>query len=199
MDENTERRLRDADPLARRTPDAERDQEWLRETAGSVATQAPPSRRARGRLLVAAAAVAVLAATAGGFLLRDGDDAKTPAVAPPPTVTDLSLPASDPMAMCEMFSVEALAKSPMAFGGEVVENDGDQVLLDVETWYRGGDSDQVRLTAPDVSVALLGGSIEFEVGERYLLTAYDGRVNYCGFSGPWTQEMADAFRAAFGG
>ena len=36
------------------------------------------------------------------------------------------------------------------------------------------------------------------MGSRYLVTAYDGTVNYCGFSGPWTQEMADAYAAAFG-
>ena len=45
----------------------------------------------------------------------------------------------------------------------------------------------------------LGGSIDFQVGSRYLVTAYDGIVNYCGFSGPWTQELADAYAAAFAG
>ena len=198
MDDTTERRLRDADPLARRTSDDARDQEWLTDTARAVTTQAPPSRRPRARILVAAAAAAVLAATVGGFLLMGGEDDAQP-VATLPTVTELELPANDPMAMCVVFSVDALAEAPMAFGGEVVEKDGEQVLLDVDTWYRGGDTDQVRLTAPDISKALLGGTIDFAVGQRYLLTAYDGNVNYCGFSGPWSQEMADAYAAAFGG
>jgi hypothetical protein len=35
------------------------------------------------------------------------------------------------------------------------------------------------------------------VGARYLVTATDGTVNGCGFSGPWTQEMADTYAAAF--
>jgi hypothetical protein len=197
MDETTERRLRDADPITRRTPDETRDQEWLLDTARSATADAPAPRRSRALALVAAAAAVVLAATAGGFLLR-GNDTKAPTVAAPPTVTDLSLPVNDPMAMCIVFSVEELAKAPMALEGEVVEMDGDSVLLDVTTWYRGGDTDQVQLTAPDISAALLGGTIEFEVGSTYLLTAYDGYVNYCGFSGAWSQELADAYAAAFG-
>jgi hypothetical protein len=40
--------------------------------------------------------------------------------------------------------------------------------------------------------------IDFQVGSRYLVTALDGTVNYCGFSGLWTQELADTYAAAFG-
>ncbi len=197
MDDTTERRLRDADPLARRTPDEARDQEWLRETADSV-TAAPTARRPRGRLLVAAAAAAVLAASAGGLLLRGGDDPETPPAAAAPTVTELRMPANDAMGMCIVYTVEELAKAPVALGGEVTDVDGETVLIDVDTWYRGGDADQVRLTAADTSQTSLGYSIDFQEGERYLITAYDGTVNVCGFSGPWTQEMADDYAAAFG-
>jgi hypothetical protein len=199
MDPTTERRLRDADPLARRHTDDERDQDWLRETSRSVTTQPPRSRRPRAMTLVAAAAAVVLAAAAGGFLLRgaDGDNGGGETVAAP-TVTDLSVPPGDVMQSCVAFSVETLAPMQVAFGGEVVEKSDDEILIDVETWYRGGDSDQVRLTAPDMSMTSLGGSIDFQVGSRYLLTAAGGTVNYCGFSGPWTQSMEDAFTAAFG-
>jgi hypothetical protein len=203
MDDTTERRLRDADPLLRRTTDESRDQDWLRDTAASAASQPPRSKRPRGVVLVAAAAAVVLAAAAGGFLLRGGDEpagtaTDTPDVAPP-SVTDLALPPNDSMGMCLAFSVEELAKAPVAFGGAVTEMAGDEVLVDVERWYRGGDSDQVRLTAPDTSMTSLGYSIDFEVGSRYLISAYDGVVNICGFSGPWTQEMGDAYAEAFGG
>jgi hypothetical protein len=199
-DHTTERRLRDADPLARRTDDESRDQDWLRETARSAASQPPRSTRRRGVVLVAAAAAVVLAATAGGFLLRGGDDTKkTTTTVAAPTVTDLALPPSNTMGMCLAFSVEELAKAPVAFGGEVTEKSSDQVLVEVEKWYRGGDSDQVRLTAPDTSMTSLGYSIDFQVGERYLITAYDGVVNVCGFSGPWTQDMGEAFDTAFAG
>jgi hypothetical protein len=40
--------------------------------------------------------------------------------------------------------------------------------------------------------------IEFREGERYLITASDEDVNYCGFSGSATPSF-DAFDEAFGG
>jgi hypothetical protein len=46
--------------------------------------------------------------------------------------------------------------------------------------------------------ALIGG-IPFEVGGQYLVTAYDGNVNYCGFTGESTPELKDAFEEAFAG
>jgi hypothetical protein len=36
------------------------------------------------------------------------------------------------------------------------------------------------------------------LGEQYLITATDGNVNYCGFSGPSTPELRSAFEEAFG-
>jgi hypothetical protein len=35
------------------------------------------------------------------------------------------------------------------------------------------------------------------VGSRYLVTATNGTVNYCGFSGLWSQELANGFADAF--
>src|SRR5687768_4044486 len=116
MDPMTERRLRDADPLARRTPDESGDQDWLRETALSVTTHPPRSRRPRAFVIAAAAAV-VVAATAGGFLLRDSGDADGGATVAAPTVTDLTVGPEDTMSMCVAFSVEALAPMPVAFSG----------------------------------------------------------------------------------
>lgn len=199
MDPKLELRLRNADPVARRTPDDAHDQDWLRETARSVTTRTARSRRPRALVLGAAAAALVLAAAAGGFLLRGIDDGEGGgATDAAPTVVDFTLPPDDMMASCIAFSVETLAPMQVAFGGEVVEKSDGEILIDVATWYRGGDSDQVRLTAPDISITSLGGSIDFQVGSRYLVTAAAGNINYCGFSGPWTQSMADAFAAAFG-
>ena len=63
--------------------------------------------------------------------------------------------------------------------------EGDTVHLDVDHWFKGGDAGQVVLNAPQGMEALIA-SIPFEVGRQYLITAYDGNVNYCGFSGPST-------------
>jgi hypothetical protein len=198
MDPTLERRLRDADPLARRTTDESRDQDWLLGTARSAATRSPRPRQPRALVLGVAAAAVVLAAAAGGAYLRSGDDHGGDAAVAAPTVTDLSLGSQYGMAMCIRFSVETLAPMPVAFSGEVTEKSADAIVIDVDTWYRGGDSDQVRLQAPDMSVTSLGSSIDFQQGSRYLVTATDGTVNYCGFSGPWSQDLADAYTAAFG-
>jgi hypothetical protein len=104
----------------------------------------------------------------------------------------------DPMAMCIVFSVEELAKAPVAFEGTVTDSSGGTVTLDVDEWFKGGDADQVILEAPAGMEALIGG-IPFTVGDAYLITAYDGTVNYCGFSGPSTPELRSAFEAAFAG
>ena len=138
----------------------------------------------------------VLAAAAGGFALRGGDDGDGATVAAP-TVTDLTLGPEDTMAMC-IRSRSRRSRRCRRLQRRGTERSDDEILIDVDTWYRGGDTDQVRLSAPDMSMTSLGSSIDFQAGSRYLVTATDGTVNYCGFSGPWTQEMADAYAAAFG-
>jgi hypothetical protein len=200
MDPTLERRLRDADPNARLASDPDRDQDWLRSTAASVKSRSARSRRPRGLVLGAAAAAVVLAAAAGGAIVANngGDGSGGGAVVAAPTVTNLKLPAPDAMAMCIRFDVDTLAPMPVAFSGTVREANDESVLLDVDHWYRGGDTDQVRLASPKSDYVALEGGIDFQVGARYLITATDGRVNFCGFSGPWTQEMADTFAQAFG-
>jgi len=52
------------------------------------------------------------------------------------------------------------------------------------------------LVAPEGMEALIGG-VTFEPGQQYLITATDGVVNYCGFSGPATPELQALFDQAF--
>lgn len=141
---------------------------------------------------VAAAAVVIVAIGAVGLLSRDGGD---PVAAGP--ALELNAGGEDPMAMCIQFSVEELAKAQVAFEGTVSSVDGDAVTLDVDTWFTGGDAAQVVLNAPQGLEALIDG-FAFEEGAQYLITAYDGNVNYCGFSAKSTPEMRAAFEEAFG-
>ena len=46
---------------------------------------------------------------------------------------------------------------------------------------------------------LLIGGVTFEPGQQYLITATDGVVNYCGFSGPVSPELQALFDQAFPG
>ena len=67
----------------------------------------------------------------------------------------------------------------------------------MDHWYRGGSADLVTVENLGGSVALDG--VEFVAGDDYLVTATDGVVNVCGFSGPATPELEASFEEAFGG
>lgn len=200
MTEDLEARLRAADP-ARAVVDSSVDRDLLEalmhDTATSTEsrTDSLPAPHRRRWLPALAAAALVAAVGVGGYAALSPDEAP-PAAAP--TVTELALPGSDTMASCVMYDVEFLRPMPVAFSGTAVEVGDGSVLLDVDRWYRGGDSDQVRLVAPGQEMVALLGSVTFEEGGRYLVTATDGVVNSCGFSAEWSPQMAEDFEQAFG-
>lgn len=99
---------------------------------------------------------------------------------------------------CLAFDPAILAEMPMAFEATAKSVEGERVTLSVERWFKGGTADEVVLDAPAGLEALIGG-ISFEVDGRYLISATDGVVNYCGFSGEATPELTSGFEAAFGG
>jgi hypothetical protein len=87
---------------------------------------------------------------------------------------------------------------PLAFRGTATEVGGDVVTLKVDHWFKGGDAEEVVLRAPQGLEALIDG-IAFEADREYLISATDGQVNYCGFSGEVTPELEAGFEAAFEG
>lgn len=186
MTDEMRERLARLDPLPPGVParTTESSQHLLEEIMSNEVAVRSDTRK----WLPAAAAALVVAGIAAAFALGGGGSSQ-------PLV--LSAGHDDPMAMCIQFSVEELAKAPVAFEGVVTSADGEAVELDVTQWFKGGDADTVSLEAPSGMEALIGG-IPFAEGESYLITAYDGTVNYCGFSGPATADLRDAFSAAFG-
>jgi len=84
----------------------------------------------------------------------------------------------------------------VAFSGTATEVGGDSVTLDVDRWYKGGDAAVVWLAHYNPDAVSLDG-FEFVRGERYLITATEDTVNFCRYSGPWSQNLADAFQEAF--
>jgi len=207
-DDELRARLQAADPARRDAP----ADSWIdelvvatmtvhdqagQETGQDIKGERPPGR---SRWLVAGAAAAVAVIAVGGYAFFAGDsrdDGGNGSEAR--TELALRLPAADPMAMCIEFSVDTLRPMETAFAGTATDVTGDQVTLDVDHWYKGGDADVVELTGSSDAGVMLEGGIEFTEGERYLVTATDGNVNGCGFSAVWSQEMADAFEAAFAG
>jgi hypothetical protein len=113
-------------------------------------------------------------------------------------------------ASCVQFSVSVLREMPLAFAGTVtavtIPTLGDMTLtLSVDHWYKGGIADVVTLTTmtghaltPTTHIWIEDG-VEFAQGKRYLVTATNGTVNGCGFTGEATPELEKAFADAFPG
>jgi len=101
------------------------------------------------------------------------------------------------MSSCLPFDVATLAGMSPAFAGTVTSVDGGKVVLDVDRWYAGGEAEQVLLSQPDATTSAALDGVTFEEGERYLVTAAQGTVNGCGYSGPATPELEAAFDQAF--
>ncbi|MEX2252223.1 MAG: hypothetical protein WD895_09150 [Acidimicrobiia bacterium] len=202
MTDELRNRLSRLDPMASDVPTepvtTESSRQLLEEIMSSPNVEQPgssgtPSKRP-WLVAVAAAAVVIVAIGAVGLLSGDGDGGGDTIAATPPL--ELNAGGEDPMAMCIMFSIEYLAPMPVAFEGTVASVDGDAVTLEVDTWFKGGDASQVVLNAPQGLEALIDG-FAFEEGGQYLITATEGNVNYCGFSGKSTPELRAAFEEAF--
>lgn len=175
----------------------ERLMEILDRPAASPQPRAPGGRN-RTRLLAAAAAVlVVVAAGVAGIIAATGGDPapRTPAA----TTVALRAPSSDAANSCIRFDVELLRNMPVAFAGTATSVTTHTATLRVDRWYRGGSADRVTVSVPDAQTSVELDGVEFVDGQRYLLTATDGVVNGCGFSGPATRQLEDAFAQAFGG
>lgn len=187
-----------ADPLPAATAAEiqERVMQTIDHEAENASDDTAVARWRRPRVLAAAAAV-VLVLAVGATLATSTDDPSTRPAAP--TTLALSLPDSGVIASCLAFDVNVLREMPVAFAGTVTDIGDDAVTLDVNHWYKGGDADLVTvgLNSGQTSAALDG--VDFAAGESYLLTATDGTVNGCGFSGPASPELEAAFADAFPG
>ena len=166
---------------------------------------APPRNRKRWALPTLAAAAAIGIAIGGMVVVgsfRSGDPeeiAQAPATTAVPgklKVLELSAGTEDVFASCLAITPEALAEMPVAFKGTVNTSEGGLVTLTIDQAYKGTDAQVATLVAPEGMEALIGG-VTFEPGQQYLITATDGVVNYCGFSGPVTPELQALFDAAF--
>ena len=153
------------------------------------------SRRRRNWLALGGVAAAAVVAIGGAVMIGNNDGGDPQVAAGPPL--ELSLGASDPMAMCIMFDTAVLAGMSPAFAGTATAVDGETVTLSVDRWYTGGDASTVVLEGASGSPALIDG-FEFVAGQQYLITAAEGNVNFCGYSGLATPELTAAFDAAFG-
>lgn len=201
MTDELRQRLARLDPMHSGVPTESTTEESSRELLEQVMStpikeRETPKSEPRKRWLVATAAVAALVLAVAAGIGLAGDEG-TPSIQDKAPIA-LDAGTEDLMAICVMFSPEELERvADLAFEGTVTAVDGNTVTLSVDDWFRGGDgATEVALNAPQGMEALIGG-IPFEVGGQYLISAADGTVNYCGFSGPATPDLRAGFESAF--
>lgn len=159
-------------------------------TEQQIPDTTPPTRWRKPAVLAAAAA-AVLALGVGG-VLASGGSANPPAKAK----TSIALKSAGggvSLGSCIMFSVDILKDMPVAFAGTVSAVAQDAVTLTVDHWYKGGNADLVTIDTPVTSE----GPGEFVQGNKYLVTATNGTVNGCGYTGEATPDLQKYFDEAF--
>jgi hypothetical protein len=181
-------------------------QMWHRKGVPADDTLADESRRTgthdRSPLtwLVAGAVVLLIAGAAlFGLFNRGTDEPGTPSGAPAesaePSRTLLNaVPASG---RCMPPNAEVLRQQTLAFDGVVRSIVHGEATLEPSRVYAGEATDVVVVQAPDRDLQALLAAVDFREGERYLVAATDGRVTLCGFSGPYTPELARLYDAAY--
>jgi hypothetical protein len=194
--EELKSRLQKLDPTASGVEIKSVDDESSQKMLEKIMSQPVESKNPRPAwYLLGAAAVAVVVIGAVSLLGSRSDPDVI--ASPDQEALELSLGESDAMASCIATSAEILRDMPMAFAGTATSVEGEYATLTVDEWFVGGDAATVRLLAPAGFEALIGG-ITFEEGRSYLVSAFDGTVNYCGFSGESTPELRALYDEAFG-
>lgn len=203
------RRLSDADPVAPSVPvdpvTSPRARELLERIMQTVEEptevfHANRPCRWRRRATLAAAAAAVLAIGVGGAIVatHNGATSRTPPTKSATSTLALSVQGGISVGSCVPFDVKILRDMPVALAGTVTVADPGSVTLKVDHWYKGGNADQVTIAQPDPQSSVALDGVTFEKGKRYLLTATNGTVNGCGFSGAATPDLAKSYQQAFG-
>ena len=190
-DDELRHRLAASDPTPPGTPVDPINSDRAREMMEDImSTQTIQPRIAPRRVRLIGAVAAALVVVMGGVGLFGGFDSE-----PAPLV--LSAEGSDALASCLPFDVEILQGMSPAFGGTVVELTDSVATLEVDRWFTGGHAEVVQINYAPGFEALIG-TPALEVGQRYLITATDGVVNGCGYSGVATPEYEASFEQAFG-
>lgn len=181
---------------------------WHRGSVPDDDTLTDESRRTGTRdrsaltwLVAVAVALLIAGAALFGLLDRGGDEPGKPSEPAPdtdaPTVTRLT--AAPQPGRCMLPNVELLRIQTLAFEGVVRSITEGEATLEPSRIFKGEQADLVVVKAPDRDLQALLSAVDFREGERYLVSATEGRVTLCGFSGRRTPELADLYAEAYGG
>lgn len=208
-DDELREMLRGVDPASSLSPaDPHVVARLLEDTMSSDLNPENRETGTRGRspltwLVAAAAVLLIVGGGMFGLINHDKGSNDVPTAVdttgtPEPTVTQLAAPAST-SAKCMVPNAELLSRQTIAFEGAVREIAEGRVVLVPSTFYVGEVTDLVEVEAPAADMTELVGAVDFRVGESYLVSATDGRVTVCGFSGPVTPELSALYAEAFPG
>ena len=166
----------------------------------------------RNRLtwLVAAAAAAMIAGVGGVAISGLGNDKAPPSAghqttSPGGTGSDANAPlAGQTTALgvgatqdkCAAPTPEILAQYPQAFQGTVTSIEDDTVTIETTEVLNGEVGETVEVTAPQSGFDAMIGAVNFEVGESYLVAAYDGQLSMC-YTGSANGSLRSPFEKAF--
>jgi hypothetical protein len=159
-------------------------------------TPAPAKPRRRLTFALAAAAVVAVAGVGTAVTVNSRTPDRTgQSTAAQPMA--LRMPDTSVATSCAIFDVAFLRRTPVAFQGTAVEVADTSVVLHVDRWFRGGPDGvvTVRVTRPGPDVS---EGVEFTAGKTYLVSAWDGAVSVCGYTGELTPELLAYYNQAFG-
>ena len=199
-------RLRAADPVrSDDVPDASlaRISATLQEHIVSVPrdpNRIPPTRRplawAGGLAIAGALALAVAVGTGNLGGQPSAPVGNVPVESPTPNESQNPAAGGGEAASCLVYDPANLPTFDVVFDGTVTAVDGDQVTFDVNQDLKGA-GDSITLTVPEVNVAIQGPLPDFEVGGRYLVTAFGDTINACGYTLDYDAATAEAWAQAF--
>lgn len=197
--------LTPADPsgVARLMEDAMHDSST---TAGSRRPSLVWLTGAAAVLLVASVGIFALVGGPGGDDVPVAQDPTTRTAQPDPgsangdspTITRLGIPQAT-TARCQVPTAALLGTRPVAFQGTVRTIEGGLVTLLPTKFYAGRATDLVEVQRPSGQLGKLVGSVDFMVGETYLVAATDGEVSLCGFSDQSSPRLESLYERAFSG
>ena len=176
------------------------------QTPVQVRTEDRPRRVWRKPATLTAAAIAVVVLGVGAVIASSGGSSSKPQTTLPPrakTVLALKAPSAGRpgrpgLNSCIQFTVDHLKSLPVAFGGTVTAVTDNAVTLTVDHWYNGGTADLVTIARTATGPGSEDG-VDFTVDKQYLVTASQGAVVSCGYTGERTPELEQAFAEAFPG
>jgi hypothetical protein len=159
------------------------------EQTSTTGTAPPVISRRRLTFALAAATLAVLAGVGAGVAigLRTPDRPDQMTLRMPDSVN----------ASCAMFDLGLLRQVPVAFQGTAVEVAGSSTVLRVDRWFRGERDGVTTVRITREAPGAADGDVEFTTGRTYLVSAQDGFVRGCGYSGELHPELLAHYDEAF--